>query len=143
VPLNEKGPNCNCGGFGCFERYVGNGPLQKKAARIFKKKDIRLQDVFRLAKGGNRKAIQFWEEMATHIGNSLVGIVNLLNLRLIIIGGGVSNNYRYLGPTINDVINKRAMKVQAKMVKVVRAKLGDDAGIIGAHVLVKESVRER
>jgi len=35
------------------------------------------------------------------------------------------------------------ISVQAKMVKVVRAKLGDNAGIIGAQVLVKEAMGER
>ena len=143
MPLNEKGPDCNCGGSACFEYYVGNGYLLKKAAKIFKNKNIQLSDVFFLAKQGNARAIEFWEEAATHIGNALVGVVNLLNLRLIVIGGGVSNNYQFLGKTINAVIRRRAMKVQAKMVKIVRAKLGNDAGIMGARVLVKESIRER
>jgi len=140
MPLNENGPDCNCGGWGCFERYVGNGHLLNKASKIFKNKNIQLPDIFYLANQGDVRAVQFWDEVATHIGNALVGIVNLLNPRLIIIGGGVSNNYKFLRKTINTVIEKRAMKVQAGMVKIVRAKLGDDAGIIGAHVLVKEAI---
>jgi len=61
---------------------------------------------------------------------------------LIVIGGGISNNYKFLGTTISTIVKKRAMNVQAKMVKIVRAKLGDDAGIIGAQVLVKEAIGE-
>ena len=140
MPLNERGPACNCGGEACFERYVGNRYLQARAAKIFKNKHIRLEDVFALAEQDNVRAVQFWEEAATHIGNALVGVINLLNPSRIIIGGGVSNNFKYLQPTINAVIKRRAMKVQSGMVKVVRAKLGDDAGIIGAQVLVKESI---
>lgn len=143
MPLNEKGPLCNCGGWGCFELYVGNRTLLQKAAKIFKKKDIQLPDVNHLARQGNARAIQFWEEAATHIGNALVGVVNLLNPTLIIIGGGVANNLVFMEKTIMAVIQKRAMKVQAAMVKVVRAQLGDDAGIIGARVLVKEALGER
>jgi hypothetical protein len=52
-----------------------------------------------------------------------------------------SNNFKFFAPTVNKVIQRRAMKVQAKMVKIVRAQLDDDAGIIGAQVLVKESQR--
>jgi len=143
MPLNEKGPNCNCGGWGCFECYVGNGLLLKQVRKIFKRDSIQLPDVFYLAKQGNVCALRFWNDTAVHIGNALVGVVNLLNPRLIIIGGGVSNNYKFLGPTINAIIKKRAMKVQAKMVKIVRAKLGDNAGIIGAQVLVKEAIGGR
>ena len=143
MPLNEKGPDCSCGGWGCFECYVSNGYLLKKAAKIFKNKNIQLPDVFYLANQGNVRAVQFWDEAATHIGNALVGLVNLLNPRLIIIGGGVSNNYKFLGKTISAIVKRRAMKTQAKMVKIVRAKLGDGAGIIGAQVLVKEATRGR
>jgi len=143
MPLNEKGPNCNCGGWGCFERYVGNGHLLLNARKIFKKKNLQLPDVYKLANGGNVRALSFWNDVAVHIGNALVGVVNLLNPRLIVIGGGVCNNYKFLGRTINTIVKKRAMNVQAKMVKIVRAKLGDDAGIIGAQVLVKEAVGER
>jgi len=138
MPLNEKGPECTCGGFACFERYVGNRDLMKKAEKIFKMKEMNPPDVTALAKKGNIRAIQFWKETGVHIGNGLVGVINLLNPRVIIIGGGVSNHLAYMKPSIEKVIKRRAMKVQGKMVKIVRAKLGDDAGVIGAQVLVKE-----
>ncbi len=137
IPLNEKGPVCNCGGMGCLEVHVSNRTLLKKAQEIFKKKAITIEDVYQLANRGNKLAIQFFEETATHIGNGLTGVVNLLNPRLIIIGGGISNNWKFLFRTIQQIIQGRAMKVQGKMVKIVRAKLGDDAGIMGAYVLVK------
>lgn len=143
MPLNEDGPSCNCGGKGCFERYVGNRYLLLKAAELFENKDIRLEDIFRLASDGDQRAIRFWEEAAVHIGNALAGIVNLLNPRLIIIGGGVSNNYQFMKKTIEQVVRQRAMKVSRDMVKIVRAQLGDDAGIIGAYVLVRESIVRR
>lgn len=143
MPLNEQGPACNCGGTGCFERYVGNRILMHKAAGIFGKENIRPQDVFALANRGNARAVRFWRETATHIGNALVGVINLLNPRLVIIGGGIANNYKFMGKTIQKVIRRRALKVQRDMVKIVRARLGDDAGILGAHILVKESILGR
>jgi glucokinase len=143
MPLNEDGPACNCGGWACFERYVGNTTLLEKALKTFPNSKIQLPDVYRRAEQGDRLALRFWEEAAVHIGNALVGVINLLNLRLIIIGGGVSNSFKFLGRTINGTIKARAMKVQAGMVRVVRAQLDDDAGILGAQVLVKESMRGR
>jgi len=140
IPINEKGPQCNCGGWGCFERYVGNRFLSQKAGRIFKRKNMIPPDITALARKGNKKAIKLWEETGVHIGNALTGVINLLNPRMVIIGGGVSNNLHFMKKSINTVIRKRAMGVQAKMVKIVRARLGDDAGIIGAYVLVKEGL---
>lgn len=136
VPLNEHGPSCSCGGSGCFERYVGNKALVALAVRIMNKKDITLEDMFSLACKKNSKALKFWAQAATHIGNGLIGAVNLFNPQLIIIGGGVSNNERFLFPTIRDVIKTRAMSLQGSLVKIKRARFGNDAGIIGAQVLV-------
>lgn len=140
MPMNEYGPACNCGGTGCFERYVGNHTLRAKAVKMFGRKNIQIEDVFALANRGNARAIRFWQETATHIGNALAGVINLLNPRLIVIGGGVAGNYKFMEKTIQKVIRRRAMKVQSDMVKIVRARLGDEAGILGAHILVKESI---
>ena len=139
VPLNEQGPDCDCGGFGCFEQYVGNQQILSRARQIFGNKNLQLQDIDRLAEKGQRQAKAFWDEIATHIGNGLISVVNVLNPRLIIMGGGVSNAYPFMRKTILDVIKKRAMKVQSRMVKITRAKLGNDAGIIGAEVLIRSS----
>lgn len=143
MPINENGPHCNCGGWGCFEQSVGNRQLLEKISRIFGSRTLTIPDVYALALKGDQKALKFFKETATHIGNGLVGVVNLLNPPLVIIGGGVSNNHRFLFPTINQVIQKRAMKVQAKLVKIVHAKLGDDAGILGARVLLAEGLKKR
>ncbi len=136
MPLNEHGPKCNCGGFGCFETYVGNRPLFALASRMMRTPGMTTQKMFALAKKGNKKALLFWKTAAEHIGNGLVGIVNLLNPRLIIIGGGISNNEKFLFKTITQTIRRRAMSLQGSAFKIKRAEFKDDAGIIGAYVLV-------
>lgn len=138
IPLNEKGVRCNCGGTGCLESVVGNQPLQKKARKLMKR-NISLEEMDRLAAKGNRKALRFWEETAVHIGNGLVGVVNVLNPARIVMGGGVSNAYRHIFGVSRRIIKKRTMKVQGDMVEIVKAKLGNDAGILGAQVLVKHA----
>src|SRR3989338_5614354 len=143
MPLNEIGPKCPCGGYGCFERYVGNAQLQQQARKIFRDSNLRLEDVFVRAEQGDKRAIQFWEATARHIGNALIGIVNLLNPKLIIVGGGVSNNFKFMGRAIKQLIQARAMKIQAQHLRVGRAKLGDDAGLLGAYALIKEFTIER
>jgi len=137
MPLNEHGPSCGCGGFGCLEAYVGNRQLAAWGSKVVKK-EMTLEALRALAQKGDAKALKFWKDAATHIGNGLVGPVNLLNPERIVIGGGVSHSHEFLFPTIREIIRKRAMPTQASMVKVVRAGLGNDAGILGAQVLVNE-----
>jgi glucokinase len=138
IPINEDGPQCNCGGWACFERYVGNSHLQQKAAGIFRNPQITLEEVTALAKNGDRQALLFWEDVAGRIGKALIGVVNLLNPRRIIIGGGVTNCPYDLFRVVQRTIKERAMGVQSGMVKVVKARLGNMAGIMGAQVLVDE-----
>jgi len=141
MPLNEHGPKCNCGGFGCFETYVGNRALSALASRVMGKPGTTIEEMFALAQKGNKKALLFWKTAAGHIGNGLVGIVNLLNPRLIIIGGGISHNEKFLFRTITNTIRRRAMSLQGSAFKVKRAQFKDDAGIIGAYVLVTNAQR--
>ncbi|MBF0531551.1 MAG: ROK family protein [Candidatus Omnitrophica bacterium] len=136
VPLNENGPACNCGGRACFERYVGNATLLAGARDFFKRQDITLEDVYALAARGDSRALDFWYGVGTVVGYGLVGAVNLLNPRLIVIGGGVAKSLRFMKTAIAATIRERAMGVPAQLVKVAAAKLGDDAGVIGAGLLM-------
>jgi len=137
LPLNEKGPLCGCGARGCLETYVGNNKIIKDARKLFGPK-ITLERVSVLARGNNSKAINFWSQVGRKLGLALSGIVNLLNLDLIVIGGGVSYAGKVLFENVRRTILLRAMRVQARRVRIVKAKLGIDAGIIGAGYLVRE-----
>lgn len=139
MPLNEKGAQCNCGGIGCLESYIGNNKILEQARLKFKK-DITLEEVSRLAKKRNRLAMDIWYNVATHLGIALSSIINLLNPDGIVIGGGVANAGKVLFDKVRAVVSKRAMSVQARHVKILKAQLGNDAGIIGAAVLVRESL---
>ena len=70
----------------------------------------------------------------------LSGIVNVLNPDLIVIGGGLSFAGEFIFKTIKQTIQERSMPVQAKTVRLKKAVLGNDAGLIGAALLVKESI---
>lgn len=140
IPLNEKGPRCNCRGIACLETYIGNKRIIKEARGLFKR-DISLEELSQLARDKNKKAITIWSRVGSHLGVALSGIVNLLNPDLIVIGGGVAGAGKVLFARVRETIWKRAMSVQAKQVKVVKAQLGNDAGLLGAAILVNEGVR--
>lgn len=136
VPLNEKGPRCNCGGTACLEAYIGNRRILT-AARASFGKGVTLEKLSVLAQQGNKKAIKLWKAVGRHLGIALTGAVNLLNLDVIVIGGGVANAGSILFNEVRAAIKERAMSVQARHVRIVKAKLGNDAGVLGAAILVK------
>jgi glucokinase len=73
---------------------------------------------------------------------ALVAAVNLLNLDVIVIGGGIANAGNILFDKVTKTVKERAMSVQAKRVRILRAKLGSDAGLIGAAILVAENLKK-
>ncbi|MDD2654354.1 MAG: ROK family protein [Candidatus Omnitrophica bacterium] len=138
MPIAEKGRKCNCGGRGCLERFVGNKYLLQKARGSFGS-SISLERLAELAKKKNKKAIAIWQEAGRHIGVALAGVVNLLNPDRIVIGGGVANAGKVLFDEIENTVKSLAMPTQRRTVKIVKAKLTDNAGIFGAMFLVKEN----
>lgn len=140
IPINEIGPRCNCGGIACLEAYIGNNRILKEARQLFGR-DISLEELSSLAKKRHKKALRLWSKVARHLGIGLVGIVNLLNPDAIVIGGGVAGAGSILFDKVRETIRRQAMAVQAKHVKVIKAKLGNDAGLIGAAILVKEGLK--
>jgi len=140
VPINEKGPKCNCKGSACLETYIGNNKIIEEARRIFKRR-ISLEELSMLARRQNKQALNIWLKIGSRLGIALAGILNLLNLDAIVIGGGVSNAGSVLFNKVKETIKTRAMSVQARHIKVFKAKLGSDAGLIGAAILVKEGMK--
>ncbi|MFA4989186.1 MAG: ROK family protein [Candidatus Omnitrophota bacterium] len=140
LPINEKaGAPCNCGRYGCLEAYVGNQRIIKEARRVFKR-SITLEELSWLAVKRNKLAIDIWRKTGNHLGFALAGVVNLLNLDAIIIGGGVAGAGNVLFESIKQALRDQAMGVQAKHVRLFKAKLGNEAGLIGAAIMVKEGL---
>lgn len=136
MPVSFDGPRCGCGAYGCLESYIGNRRIMAKAREIFGK-DMELEELSRMARNGNRKALKIWHEAGRILGGALAGIVNLLNPDTIVIGGGVANAGEVLLRSVRETVACRAMPLQARHVKIVKASLSD-AGIIGACILVRE-----
>lgn len=142
IPINEKGPLCNCGGIACLETYIGNKRIKEEAKKLFKP-EISLEELSALARKRDKRALSIWLTMARRLGRALVAVVNLLNLDAVVIGGGVAGAGKVLFDNVREIIKTQAMTVQSKRVKIFKAKLGNDAGLIGAAIMVKEAIKEK
>ena len=139
VPVALSGKRCPCGGEACLERYVGNGAITARIKKEFAR-TLSLEEVSSLARRGDRKAIKIWDDMGRYIGFALSGVVNVLNPEVIVVGGGVSLAGDVLMRPIKRSLCKHVMKHLKGKVKVKRALLGNDAGVLGAALLAKEKI---
>ena len=135
--IKAGGIKCNCGKFGCFERYG--------SILFFKNKIIeRLNLGYDISGPNLRKAISLNEEKIydikkEYINDLAIGISNLVNILepdAIVIGGGFARyDYMLLDDLKKLLSNSNLLFNQRKDLIIMVAKLGNDAGIIGASIL--------
>jgi glucokinase len=156
MTISLDGPRCACGSQGCLEAFVGTAAVLRAAhrairtgrstlARLAAQRGGRLTPelVSQAAQAGDSAARRVWREVGGYLGRGLSNVINLLNPERIVIGGGIARAWPWFGPRLRETIRACAFEVPAKACRVVRAALGDDAGIVGAAVLVWDQTEER
>jgi glucokinase len=150
ITVNVNGRRCNCGNHGCMEAYVGAPHIKERA--IEKIKSGRHSIVVKLVNGSlakitpkileeaalykDRLALEIWEETGRYLGIGIASLINIFNPEKIVIGGGVANAGKFIFDPLCRTIEERALPIASQDTKVVRAKLGEEAGVIGAAMLV-------
>lgn len=145
------GPRCSCGRQGCLEALVGAAAILTRARQAMQRGSRRLaeltarhdgqlspQMVSQAARSGDRAAIRIWRDVGCFLGVALANVVNLLNPERIVIGGGMAKAWPWFAASLRATIRAQAFEVPARACQVVRARLGDNAGIVGAAMLVWE-----
>jgi glucokinase len=143
------GRRCNCGGIGCLEMYA-SAPAMVKDAKWLLRRDrksvirkliqedpgkITTEVIFEAERKGDVLAKEVVNQACAYLGAGIASAVNLLNPQVVVIGGGVSEGGASFIRRIEKEVKKRAFPSATKNLKVVRAKLGNDAGFIGAAML--------
>ena len=85
---------------------------------------------------GDKYAISVVNDMGLYLGSALASVSNLLDISTFIIGGGVAGFGKPLFSAAGKTIKARVLTPLRKRVKVLPAKLKNNAGIKGASALV-------
>jgi predicted NBD/HSP70 family sugar kinase len=91
-------------------------------------------------RAGHPEAVQLIREAGRTIGGVLATCVNMLNPRVIVIGGDVARADEPLLAGIREVVYRRSLPLATGQLRIVRSQLDDGAGVVGAAVMVLEAV---
>jgi glucokinase len=154
--VNPDGPQCKCGNTGCLEVYASATGIVREVQRHLIREDSILKtsfqgredvfnarDVFRAAKAGDLVCLRVIHQMGRYLGIGIANMVNTFNPQIIVISGGVTAAWRDFIPIVKEEVTVRAFKVPRIRAKIVRAKLGDDAGVIGAAGAALQAMKGR
>ncbi len=138
LPVNPDGLPCRCGSSGCWETEVGVGALLRRAGFPSEGGNEAFESVLESAEGGSSFALEAFAETGRWLGIGLAGIINILNPRLVLLGGRLARGYPYSRSALEAELDRRVLRASRQMVRVMPASLGLDAPLLGAAELAFE-----
>lgn len=143
VCVEPEGHPCGCGSRGCLEQYSSASAIVRMAEELrgeFPESRIGsgmvdARTVFELGVEGDPLGREVFRRAGAYLGIALAGLINVLNPDAIVIGGGAASGLDLFIGSLREEVRKRAFRKPAERARIVRAELGNDAGIAGAAYL--------
>ena len=133
------GVACTCGSRGCLEVFASATAIVRMTREASPRypdsvlqsvEDQTSEMIFEAGQQGDELALEIFRRMGVYLGIGLANLINILNPEIIVIGGGVVNGWELFEKHMQQQVEERAFPLLR--VKIVRAKCGDDAGLLGA-----------
>ena len=138
MPINPQGRPCQCGSVGCWETEIGERALLERAGYPLEGGRMAVSALIADAADGRPEALASLDNVGRWLGIGLAGLVNVLNPRVVVLGGLFSPAFPYLVPSLTGALEARGLEAARRLVSVVPAYLGVDAPLLGAAELAFE-----
>lgn len=138
IPVNPDGHPCRCGSMGCWETEVGVGAVLRRAGYPPEGGTEAFDSVLGEAAAGSSFALEAFAETGRWLGIGLAGIINVVNPRLVLLGGRLAQSYPFVRSTLEAELDRRVLRAARQLIRVVPASLGEDAPLLGAAELAFE-----
>jgi len=142
VVIVHDGRPCQgrCTGRGHLEPYV-TGLAATRAAQDAFGPAADAHVLVGLANGGDATARAILADIGAHLGSGMGSFANIFEPALIVIGGGFGvAAWEHLIGSAESIMRREALRPMRDEVRVVRAELGTDAGLIGAGFVAFEAL---
>ena len=133
--VDPAGPECYCGSRGCIEALAA-GPALARAGAEFGYADA--EAVFAAAEAGAEPAKAIVARSADAMETGIWSLVHAFLPEVILIGGGMGERHFALYRRAAERAIARAVLAPDGAIRVVKAALGNDAGMVGAAALMLE-----
>ena len=132
------GRACSCGRRGCAEAYAGGAHIPARYAQLGGRKGLDAAQIWRLARGGDRRAGRVAADAVEALVALVVSLQTLFDAERIVLGGGVIEHVSGLYREIKTGVARCLVGPWKSKVKILRSKLGSNAGILGAAALARK-----
>jgi predicted NBD/HSP70 family sugar kinase len=152
--VDNDGPRCRCGSFGCLETVASATAIAKRAVkRLGQGQHSRIVDmvdgdldrvigttVIEAAEYGDDLARETLAEAGRYLGLAIGNLINLLNPAMVVVGGGTSRAGNLLMQPLREAAMGRALPALKERVQILLTPLGEDSCPLGGAALVIEEL---
>lgn len=125
IVVAADGPPCNCGRTGCVETFSSGTALGRLIAEAGLPKETRADELLSRAAAGDTLATQLLARWMGPLQRAIETLVTVADPRLVLLGGG-------LGAEAAEALSRLPVRSKWYAMPIAAAKLGDDAGVVGA-----------
>lgn len=145
--VEPEGRSCGCGASGCLEAYasatglmgmLGEALARGCACACPPKGGV--EALARAARAGDHLAGELFARAGVALGRGIANLVALTGLDLVVIGGGVAPAWPLMEPACRREMAARLRIVDPEAVRVVPARRGDQAPLLGAAALARRGL---
>ena len=149
ITVEPEGEPCNCGNRGCLECYASAAGishlLEKELAKGVSSRlsEIRreggyypVKSIYECAKAGDELSRRIFATAGRYLGIAVANVIHLLNVEMIVIGGGIRDAWALYYDVMIREISTRVYSIAGEKTRVEPAQLGEDSGVIGAAKIV-------
>jgi predicted NBD/HSP70 family sugar kinase len=129
---------CRCGNIGCLEALAGGPAIA--ATLTAGGAEMRTGDLIALVERGNPDAVAAIRQAGRDLGEVLATCVSLLNPSVIVLGGSLAAAGDHLLAGVREVVYNRSLPLATAHLTIALSRSADDAGILGASMLVAQHV---
>ncbi|MGN0607378.1 MAG: ROK family protein [Oscillospiraceae bacterium] len=148
--IEVDGAECSCGRKGCFEAYASaTGLIRMTKEAMYNDKEssmwkmteerngkVSARTAFDCMREGDKSATEVVDKYIKYLAAGITNTINIFQPDILCIGGGVCNEGNALLLPVKEIVKKEVYtRNSPKNTEIVIAKLGNDAGIIGAAFL--------
>lgn len=131
--LGADGRKCKCGKFGHFEAYSSGGAMERKYFKLTGKK-LKATDIEKRVYLGDKIAKKVYSEAKKYLATGLANVISSFDPEIIILGGAIGVKSKLIYRGLENLV-QRHLFFKSKKIKIKKAKLGENGGLIGAAML--------
>jgi glucokinase len=128
ITLRPEGGPCRSGNCGSLEQHLSIGGIHDRTG-------LSPKALAEAAAAGDATALQFWQDYGKDLGAGLSSLIYVLTPDAIVIGGGICESSQFFFPSAWAELQTRVMPTSLDGVKLLKAQLGNQAGMVGASFL--------